>query len=148
MSIASVCAAIAATGRGLPGLACALERSPVKLDSYELPCLVALHGAALYPGATLEGDLICEQREYRAQMVVSPEGQDDIQAIEILAERLLTATVERYLASPSLGTRGLICQVTGDSGVIELAGFDGGYIGFEVRLLVTETHPRSYLPGE
>jgi len=148
MSIASVCAAIADTGRGIPGITSAISRSPVKLDSYELPCLLALSGAAVYPGADVYGDLLTEQREYRAQVVVSAQGQGDIEAIEARAETLLQATAARFLSAPALGTTGLTSQVTGDTGVIELLSFDGGYIGFEVRLQVTETRLRTYAPGQ
>lgn len=144
MSISTTCAAIAETGKAIPGIKTVFSRPPVKLDTFQLPALIALHGAAIYPDSVLQGDLITEQREYRAQVVVSPEGQGNIETIEAAAETLLSAAAAHYMARPNLGIDWVISQVTGDSGVTELVSFDGLYIGFEIRLTVSETRVRTY----
>jgi len=148
MNISNVCSAIAETGRTITGIKSVYQRSPVKIDTVDLPCLVALSGPASYPGAGAESDLVNEQREFRVQVVVSPEGQSDIEKIEADSETLLYATVQRYLAAPALGAPWLVSVVIGDTGVIELVSFDGMYIGFEVRLMVSDTRARNYLPGQ
>ena len=148
MNISNVCAAIAETGKTIPGITSVFARSPVKVDTYSLPCLVALSGPATYPDASAEGSFITEQREFRVQIVVSSEGQGSIETIEAQTEILLQAATARFLSAPTLGIPFVICQVVGDTGVIELIGFNAGYIGFELRLMVTETRIRSYLPGQ
>lgn len=149
MNLANICAAIAATGQTVADIKTAFSRSPAKLDSVELPALIALSGAAVYPDMATFSDSFVERREFKAQVAVAPVGQKKSAAdIESEAEALLTELVDVYAGAPSLGDEGVTAQVLSDTGVIALASFDNQYIGFEVRLLVSETRLRAYLTGE
>jgi hypothetical protein len=142
-TITQIRQAIADTGATITGIVKTFPRSPVKIDTAEVPCLIALSGNSIFPDAPVDGGLVTEQAEYTAQVVVAPIGQGNIETTEAQAEALLEVVIEKYMKTPTLGTTFVRSFVAGRSPVIELAGFDNLWIGFEVRLQVTQSYIRT-----
>jgi hypothetical protein len=146
-TLAAIRQAIADVGKEVSGITKTFTQSPLKVDSAELPALIALAGPALYDGGPY-GGLYWEQRQFRAQVVVGALGQRNSKLVEETAEALLEDVRDAFRARPSLGDAGVDCAVLGDGGVVILGGFEGEFIGFEVILQVRRPLYVTHAEGE
>jgi hypothetical protein len=151
MTIATVCAAIAALGNantGTLGITAAEDPPPATLDTAKLPLLYTFTGPAQY--TDLGDDFVIETRDYRVQVAVLPFGEASPQLREARVRPILVAVRTLYFSYPALG--GVVgvqsALPLGDSGVVILPEWGGNYIGFELRLQVIEYAPRSFAEGE
>lgn len=151
MTIALVCAAIAAIGtanKGTLGITAAEDPPPATLDTAKLPLLYTFTGPARYE--EYMDDFIVEQRDYRIQVAVLPLGEASPYLREARVRPILVATRNLYFQYPTLDQVKGVQSATpqGDSGVVILPEWGQKYIGFELRLQVIEYVPRTYADKE
>lgn len=134
MSIATICAAIAAIGKTVSGIISADDPPPEKLDSAQMPALYVFTGPATYDTSTY--GFHREVRQYRVRVAVAPDGQATAPFIEARVRTLIPLVSAAFIAAPSLNRATFQATVVGDSGVIPLPEY--GAVGFELRLEVLD----------
>lgn len=118
---------------------------PGKLDTADLPAVYTLTGAATDDFQSGGSDSDRETRVYRVQVAVLPVGQGTPAERETRCAPILVAVKDALRARPHLGVAFVErAVVLGDSGIVILPEFDGAFIGFEIRLQVTELLGRTY----
>lgn len=151
MSIETVPPAIVVIGEGVSGILTAKDPPPAQIDTAQLPCLFVFTGEASCDWELLgDPDVGVESRTYRVQVAVVPRNQATPETRETRCRPLIGAVRDALASRPSLGgvTGVLNSVVTGDSGVAILPEYEAKFIGFEVRLEVTEIIARTYSAGE
>jgi hypothetical protein len=157
MSIATVCAAIKAILDGQTVTVGsetytirAFDPPPAKLDTADLPACYAFTGTASNDWPNAMSDDYREARLYRVQCAVLPEGQATPELREARVRPMIVWLRDRLASYPILRTSDASVLhvertlVMGDSGIAILPEWDGKFIGFEVRLQVTELVTRTY----
>lgn len=155
MSIELVCAAIKTVVDGLSPVAAGATETydlkgfnppPAKADTAQLPGVWTFTGPATY----IDGaDWLTEERTYLVQCAVLPVGQGTPAEREQRCRPLLVALRAALIAHPHLGVAFVQrTRLLGDSGITVLPEYDGAFIGFELRLGVTEIVARSYAASE
>ena len=148
--IEAIFAKIQEIGAGVSGITTAYDPPPVELPSDMLPALYAFTGQASYNKSALGPKMLEVTREIRVQVAVIPTGQGDPNTREKDCRPLIDATVAAYQQHPELKKLARVreANVLSDSGVVLLPEWGMKYIGFEIRLQVVTTEPRSIAQGE
>ena len=149
MSIETVCAGLVAIGADVAGIESAPDPPPENLDSASLPALYALTGESMDDDTMLGAEFVQEIRTYRVQVAVAAYGEGTVAQTEGKARPLIQLVKSAYANRPNLESILNVqkVRVLGDSGVEILAEYGGKFIGFEVRVEVTEYASRTIVEG-
>ena len=151
MSIETIQSGIAAIGDEMkPSLTKTFSTPPGKLDTAELPALYAFTGSAAYDWSVDGTDECQETRTYRVQVAVLTREEANPEAREKRCRPLLNLARDTFAKHRKLGNvRGVKRSIVdSDSGIVILPEYEGRFIGFEIRLKVSEGVTRSAAPGE
>lgn len=157
MSAATVPAALAGILAAMPALVIGAHSYKVKpnatppagLETAQLPGQYTLTGPATDDDASGGDDQVRETRNYIVRVPVLPVGQGTAVERETRVTPILIAVKDWLRRYPHLGTTYVEqVRVVGDSGVVTLPDFDEAFIGFDIRVSVTELVPRTYADYE
>ncbi len=148
--IEAIFAKIQEIGASVSGVTEAYDPPPANLNSDLLPALYAFTGGASYDESALGPKMVDVTREIRVQVAVIPTGQGDPNTREKDFRPLIDATVSAYQQHPALKKLARVrkASVLSDTGVVILPEWGMKYIGFEIRLRVVTTEPRTIAQGE
>ena len=148
--IEAIFAKIQEIGATVSGIREAIDPPPANLNSDQLPALYAFTGQASYNESALGPRMVEVTREIRVQVAVVPTGQGDPNTREKDIRPLIDATVAAFQQHPALKklVRVRKASVLSDSGIVLLPEWGMKYIGFELRLRVETTEPRTIAQGE
>lgn len=136
--------AIANTAKAELGIEIARYPVPPNLDTFKLPCLYVLTGAATYDRQRLGDDGVAVTRQYLIQVAVLPRDMATPTDRETRVPPIIDACREVFFRYATLnGTTGVEeAYPTGDSGVVLLPLWDAKYFGFEMTFEVVTLDDR------
>jgi hypothetical protein len=145
-TVAEAIVALAAANKAALGIETAKDPPPAALDTALLPCLYVWTGPAQYSAVDLGSDYVLETRLYRVQVAVAPEGEATPEMLEARTRPILTAARDMYFSWPQINATTWVqtSQPISDSGVILLPEYGSKFVGFELRVQVSEHIKRTY----
>jgi len=149
MPINDTCEHIVAIVGAVSGIRAGIDPPPAQLDTGKFPACYVLAEQAT-DTEDLGSDMRLETRAYSVHVAVIPKGQVSIVTAQDQVRALIPPVKTALASYPQLNAAPLVqnARVEGDSGVIVLPTYDEKFIGFEVRLSVTEYVKRAYAAYE
>jgi hypothetical protein len=147
MTVQTVSPRIVSICSNISGIETAVDPPPPIIDTAKIPCLFVFTGEAEYKW---DGDIGEERRTYRVQVAVVPTTLATPETRETRIRPLIDAVVNQLASYPGLNnlSRILNSEVMSDSGPAILPEYEGKYVGFEIRLVVTSIVARNYAAKE
>lgn len=144
MTITLVNEALALILAEVTGIEATFALPPPSLDTAALPACYILTGGGSDTYET--DDFDSEDRIYRIQIAVVPRGQASAEVRETRCRALIHSVKNKLKSYTNLERTPFVrnMRVQGDSGIVVLPEYGAKYVGFEVRVNVTELIHKTY----